>query len=115
MPPTGNIPQAVQAPQVQQPAEQLAPSVPQEVVTSPVITLTPVAQQQVAQKPPVAPQVQQPPKQPLPTVAECIAQLKHVAQDWIARFSGKMNHNPHLRIAQLITPHVNALSTKDAV
>ena len=51
---------------------------------------------------------------PTPTAAELVVQLKAKAQDWVARFSGKNNHNPFLRVAQLITPLVNTLSIKDA-
>lgn len=63
----------------------------------------------------MADQVTPPPaKPPEKTIAQIVQELKDKANDWVVRFAGKVNHNPHLRVAQLIKPLVDKLSIEGA-
>ena len=51
---------------------------------------------------------------PTQTPATLVAQLKQKANDWCAKYSGKVNYNPHIHVAQKITPLITELTAKDA-
>ena len=48
------------------------------------------------------------------TVTEAKQLLADKANSWINKFSGKVNHNPYLRVQQKIQPIVDQLCAKDA-
>jgi hypothetical protein len=80
---------------------------PIPAVTPPAAPVTPV-EPVVVQK-----QVSQTPS--LPSASECVAQLKVISDRWTSNFSGRVNHNPHLKVAQLIKPLLDQLATGAAV
>lgn len=84
-----------------------APSTPvtpaQGTTSTPVTkpTDTPVAKPQESQS-------------SLPAVGEVLDGLSKLAQSWIENHAGKNNHNPYLRVAQLIQPVIDSLKKEGA-
>ena len=60
-------------------------------------------------------QLKQTPPVKGPTVAEALARLEALSQKWVENHAGEPNHNPFVRVAEMISPIVEAIKKSNQV